>query len=134
VVDSTKYSFTTILLRWTNTEREQGLVEKTLVDHVIERWDNTVDRDRVICKTQDAVELAESKGKTRLLGGFSKILVANSEVTYGELVLRDIALHRTRAILDGELGTIGLVCRGTAGLVLGMQETCDGVALRARDP
>ena len=56
------------------------------------------------------------------------------EVTNAHGVMRDEALHRARAILDGEFGAIGLVCGGSRGVILGMEEACDGSALGAGNP
>lgn len=53
--------------------------------------------------------LAKGKGESGLLGGLGEILSTNAEVADFECVLRDESLHRTRTILNGEIGTIGLV-------------------------
>lgn len=78
--------------------------------------------------------LAEGKSETRLLDSFGEVLVINAQVTNGQGVLRDKAFHRTRAILNGEFGSVRLVCRGLARIILGMQETSNGSALGAWDP
>lgn len=54
LVDSTEYSFT---LFWVGTEPEgeNGVVEKTLVDHVVERRNDVLDRDSVVSETEDTV-------------------------------------------------------------------------------
>ena len=46
----------------------------------------------------------------------------------------DEALHGPRAILDGELGSVGLVGRGSGGVVLRVKEASDRGALGAGDP
>ena len=66
--------------------------------------------------------LSKGKCKTRLLGGFGKVLFLDGEVTNGQGILRDIALERARAILNGKGSSIGLVCRGSFCVVLCVQE------------
>ena len=56
LVNTTEDSFATILLRRSETEREHGLVEETLVHHLIERRHDAVHGDTVVRKTKDTVE------------------------------------------------------------------------------
>lgn len=50
--------------------------------------------------------LAKGKGKSGLLRGLCEILVLDDEVTNGQGILRDEALHGSTTILNGELGAI----------------------------
>lgn len=58
----------------------------------------------------------------------------DSQVTDGHDVLRDKALHRTRAILNGELGAICLMGRRCLRVVLCVQEARNGRAFDTRNP
>lgn len=111
-----------------------------------------VDRDGVISKTEDTVEpykelvrvpsysgvveysLAEGEGETRFLGSFSEVLSRNLDITNAEDIVGDEALHGTSTILNRELGTIRLVCRGLLRVVLGVQEASNRSALYAWNP
>lgn len=55
VVDTSKDGFTTIRVG-SNSEREEGLIEQTLINHIVKRWHNTVDGNRIKRKTQDSVK------------------------------------------------------------------------------
>lgn len=91
-------------------ESKDRLIQKLLVEHVVEwRWDS-VDTDSVITETQDAVESAESKSKTWLSSGFSEELILDCQVTNGDGILRDVAAERARAVSDLEFRSILLVC------------------------
>lgn len=109
-----------------------------------------VDRDGVIAKTKDTVEpmaiefrkqwgnsqhsLSKGEGETRLLSSLSEVQVLDRKVTDSQDVPRHEALHRARAILDGELGTVRLVRRRSGRVILGVEEACNGRALGARHP
>lgn len=56
VVNATENCLATILFRGANAERENGGIKKPLVDHIVERWCNVVDRNGVISKTQNAIK------------------------------------------------------------------------------
>ena len=92
-------------------EGENGFVQKTLVDHLIEGWDDPVDGDSIISETQDTIKSTESKCKTWLLGGFGEDLVFDREITNGQSVLRNETAELSRPISDLERSSILLVCR-----------------------
>ena len=89
---------------------EDGLVQKSLVEHVIERRDNLVHADCIVAQTHDAVEPAEGKSKTRLRGCLGKVLVLDLQIANLESVLRHVARERTGAITDLKLGSVRLIC------------------------
>ena len=117
-VNTTKDSFAAVFLRGTKAERKHLRVEEILFDHLVKWWHNTVDRDGVVSKAENAIEssgsdeelfltmksytnvLAERECESWLLGSFSKILVLDDEITNGHNVLGDKAFHGSRAILD----------------------------------
>ena len=81
-----------------------------------------------------AHSLAKSKGKARLLHGLCEILLWDGDVTDGECVLRDEALHRATAVVNFEGGAVLLVGARRRGIVLAVQEASDRTALRGRNP
>lgn len=113
---------------------EDGLVDQLLVNHVVERRHDLVDRDRVIAHAQNAIEFAEGKGQTRLLGSLGEVLVLDGEVTNLQGVLGDETLHGPGTVLNLERGTVLLVGRGRRRLVLGVQIACYRAALRRWHP
>ena len=78
--------------------------------------------------------LSESKGESRLLGCLCEQLVLDGEITNCNVIAGHKALHGSTAVLNGELGTVGLVCRRRGRIILGVQEAGDRSALNARDP
>lgn len=115
-------------------ESEDGFINKTLIDKAVERGNDLVDRDSVVPETQDAVEPAESEGKTWFLGGLSKQLVLDLEVANGHGILGNEASQAARAVLDRERGAILREGRRGRGVVFCVEEAGDGVALRGRNP
>lgn len=78
--------------------------------------------------------LAERKRQAWLLRCLSEILVLDAEISDLQGILGHEALHRARTILDRELGSVHLVSRRGAGIVLGVEEACNRAALGAWDP
>lgn len=58
LIDSTKDGLASVFLAGSDAEGEYRGIEELLVDHVVERWGNVVDRDPVICKAKNAIEPA----------------------------------------------------------------------------
>jgi hypothetical protein len=54
LVDTTE-SCDTLFRVGSEPESENGVVEKTLVDHVVEGGDDVLDRDRIVSKTEDTI-------------------------------------------------------------------------------
>ena len=86
--------------------------------HVVEWRDDVVDRDGVISHAKDTVKFPESEGETGLLRGFGKFLLLDREVADADGVLRDESLKRARAVTNGELRAVRLVCGRSARVVL----------------
>ena len=84
-------------------EREDGLVDQVLVDHVVEGWYDLVDADAVVAQAEDAVEAGKGEGETGLLSDFAEVLLLNLEVAYLNCVLRDESLDATRSVPDLEV-------------------------------
>jgi hypothetical protein len=109
-------------------EGEYLVVQKLLVDHLVERRDNAVDRDSVVAETQNAVKPAKGESQTRLAGGLGKVLVLNADVTDGNSVLGDETAQATGSVADLELGAILLEGRRRGGVVLGVEIAGDATA------
>ena len=115
-------------------EGKHGLVNQALVDQAVEGWDDLVDRDGIVSETQDTVEPAEGESKTGLLSSLSEELVLDLEITNGYGILGDEPAQAARAVLDRKGGAVLGEGGRRRGLVLGVQETSDGVALGRRNP
>jgi hypothetical protein len=72
-------------------------------------------------RTEDTVELAKGKRKSRLFGRLGKVLVLDDEVADLEDVVRDEALERTGSVSNLERGVVGLVGRRSGRVVLGVK-------------
>ena len=134
LVDTAKHSLSAVVLGAAQVERDLGRVEQTLVDHLVHRRHDAVDRDGVVSKTQDAVKLAKGKRQTGLAGRLGKVLALDSEVANLENIVGDDALHGARAVLNLELGAVLLVRRGSGAVVLLVEEAGDRRALGGRHP
>ena len=88
---------------------EDGLVEKSLVDHVVEWRRNVVDGNGVVSHTKNAIKSAEGESKTRLARGLTKQLVLDLKVSNLEDIFGDETSHFARAISDTELRAVLLV-------------------------
>ena len=110
------------------------------------------DRDGVVSETENTVEpgyhtsksdtkgpkgghlLAKGEGETWLLGCFGKVHIFHSEITHGENIVRDEALHGTRTVVDFNTGSVGLVGRRGTRIIFRVKEACNGRALGAGNP
>jgi hypothetical protein len=115
-------------------EGENGLVKKTLVEHVVEGRNDLVDGDGVVAETHDAVEAAKGKGKTGLRCGLGKVLVLDLEVANLEDIVGDEAAELTGAVADLERGAVLLVGRRGRRVVLAVEVAGDRVALGRGNP
>lgn len=86
------------------------------------------------CESSGLYLLAKGERETRLLGGLSKYLFFDCQVTDRQVVMGYKSLHGTRPITDGESRPVLLVSGRRARIVFGMKETRDGCALGARNP
>jgi hypothetical protein len=86
LIDTTKDNLG-VGLGITQVEGELLLVEKVLVDHVVERWDDLVDRNRVVSKSENTVEASKSESETWLSCGFCKVLTLEFQVANLDSVL-----------------------------------------------
>jgi hypothetical protein len=82
LVDTTEHGLRLIALvvSIAEIEGDNRLIDKLLVNHVIEGRHDFVDADGIITKAHDSVETAEGESQTGLLSGFSKILVFDDGV------------------------------------------------------
>lgn len=115
-------------------EGEDLLVEKALLNHVVEGGGDLVHRDGIEAKTQDAVEATEGEGKSGLLDGLAEELVLDHQVADGDLVLGDESTDAAGAILDSELGAVLLVAGRLARVVLAVEVAGDGAARLGWNP
>lgn len=97
-------------------ESKDLLIDEALVDHVVEGRDHVLDRDGVVREAEDTVKLSKRKRESRLLCRLAKVLVLDLEVADGQDIVRNDPLHRTGAVVDLELGPVGLVRRRSLGV------------------
>ena len=111
LVDTTKHGLglNTLVLGVAEIEREDRLIEQTLLDGRVEWGNNTIDADGVVAETQDTVKAAKGKSQTGLRGSLTEQLVLDLEVTNLKGVLGDVSLYSSRAIANGEIGAVLLV-------------------------
>ena len=64
----------------------------------------------IVGESEDTVKLAKCKGKTRLFGSSSEILVLDLEVSDGQNVVLDNTLHGPRPVVYLKLGPVFLEC------------------------
>ena len=62
-------------------EGEDGLGHEPLTDSVVEGGDHPINRDLLVAHSQDTVKLGSHEGDTRLLGGLSKRLFLDGDIT-----------------------------------------------------
>lgn len=114
-----------VLVGVAKVEGENRLVQKTLVEHVVEGRHDAVDTDGVVAKAHDAVEPAEGKSEARLRGGLGEVLVLHLEVANLEDIVGDEAAERAGSVADLELRAVLLVCRRRRRVVLGVEVAGD---------
>lgn len=136
LVNTTKSGFrvVVILVGVTQVESKLGLIQKLLVQHVVEGGNHLVHRDGVVSKTQDTIKATESESQARLFGSLSKVLVLDLEVADLQGILRDKAAQTARAVANGEFGTVLLVGARRRRVILAVKEAGDRVALGRRNP
>ena len=110
LVDTTKsrLGLVTLIISIAEIESKDRLVEKTLLEHVVEGWDHAVDTNGVVAETQDSIKLPKSKGQTGLGSCFGKVLF-EFQIPDLNLVMRNKALEATRAVGNLEFAAILLV-------------------------
>lgn len=99
-------------------EGEDGIVDLFLSDHVVPDRDGTLDRDALEGETHDAVEVGRDEGDPGLLLDLAEGLVRHGEVADAHRVLAHEAGASAGAVLDREVGAIGLVAGRLGGVVL----------------
>lgn len=124
----------TFLVGIAQVESKHGLINKLLVDHVVEGRNHLVHGDGVVSKAENAVEATESKGQTRLVGGLGEVLAFNLQVTNLESVLGDKATQAAGSIADLELGAILLVCARRRRVIFAVEEAGNGAARLGWNP
>jgi hypothetical protein len=136
LVDTTESSFRaiTVLVGITQVEGKHGLINRLLVDHVVEGGDHLVNGDGVVAKAKNTIKATESKGKARLIGGLSKVLSLDLQVTDLQSVLGHEAAQAAGSIPNLELGTILLICARSGRVIFAVKEASDGAALLGRNP
>lgn len=145
VVDGAKGGLALLGIR-AEPESEHGRVEQTLVDHVVERRDDVLDRNRVVGKTEDTVEpggsgcqrrasglmdvasthLAKAKVKPGSVGGHSSALMYCSTVPqaltdrrFSKVDVRDLEVGDAEDIVrDDTLERAGSVLNRKCGAIL----------------
>ena len=79
-------------------------------------------------------EFTESEGESGLDGGLGEILLLEGEISDGHDIVGDDTFEGSGAVLNLELGAVGLVGAGLFGVVLGVEEAGDGGAAGGGDP
>ena len=136
LVDTTEDSLrlSALFVGVAQVEREDGLIEKALLNGGVEWRRDAVDTNGIIAETQDAVKAAKGKGKTWLRGGLTKELVLDLQITNLYSVLRNVTLNATRSVSDGKIGAVLLVAVGVAVIVLAVEVAGDGSTVGRWDP
>jgi len=115
-------------------EREDLLVNKTLVDKVVPDRGSVTDRDGVESKTKDTVKLAESESHAALLHNLSEVLTLDSKIRKTDNIIADNAADVTAAVLDLEGSAIGLVGGALLRVIATVKLARDLSALGRRNP
>ncbi len=76
-----------------NPERENGLLDDTLIDHVVEDGGDAQDGDGGEAHAEDAVEFGGQEGKAGFVGGLGEGLIHNANSGHLEKINSNIA-HR----------------------------------------
>lgn len=136
LVNTTKGSLgiVALLVGVAEIESEHRLIEQLLVQHVVERGDDPVDRDGVKAQTQDAVETAKGESQTGLARRLSEVLFLDREIANTDGILRDKARQAARPVADAEFRAVLLVGGRRRRIVLVVQVAGDGTALRRWHP
>lgn len=112
LIDTTKGSNRLLaLVGVAEVEGKDGLVQQALVEHVVERGHDLVDRDGVVAEAHNAIETTKGKGKAGLRGSFGEVLVLDLEVANLEDIVGDEATKLTRSVPNLERGTVLLISR-----------------------
>lgn len=90
-------------------EGEDRLVQELLVNHVVKRRDNLIDRNGVIAETKDSIKSAEGESQAGFLSCLSKVLILDFQVTNGHDIVGDKTRQAARAVPDLEARAILLV-------------------------
>jgi hypothetical protein len=133
LIDTTKGSLALAILV-IEVESKDGLVQKLLVDHLVEGRDHAVHGNAVIAETEDTVEATKGESQTGLLSGLSEVLVLDLEVADGDNIIGDETRQAARSVVDLELGAIFLISRGSGRVVLRVKVAGDAAALLGRNP
>lgn len=124
----------TVLVGVAKVEAKDRLIEEVLLQHAVEGRGDLVDGDGVVAETKDTIEATEGKGQAGLTSSLSEELVLDLEVANGDGVLGDETAQATRAIADGELGTVLRIGARRGRVVLAVKVAGDGAAGLRRNP
>ncbi len=80
-------------------EGEDRALDESLLDHIVERWHDSVHRDSGVSHAQDAVELCRHKGDPWLLSCLRERLARNLDVSN----LRRVQIRCLNEILGAKL-------------------------------
>jgi hypothetical protein len=69
-----------------NPEREDGLLDDTLIDHVVEDGGDAQDGDGGEAHAKDTVEFGGQEGKTGFMGGLGEGLIHNANSGHLETI------------------------------------------------
>ena len=84
--------------------------------------------------TKRGYSLAKGEGETWFLGGLGEVHALHREIAHTEVIVGDEALHGTRAVVNLNTSSVGLVGRRGTGIVFRVEEARDGRALGAGNP
>lgn len=136
LVDATesRHGIVTLLVGVSKVEGKDGLVKKTLVKHVVEGRNNLVHGDGVITQAENAIEPAEGKGKTRLVGRLGEVLSLDLQVANLQGVLRNESAKAARAVLDGEFTAVLVIRTRGRRVILVVEVAGNRAAFARRNP
>lgn len=133
IVDTAKHNLGLAVLV-SEIEREDGLINELLLNHLVERRGDAIHSDPRVAETENAIKATKGESQAGLAGSLGKELVVDGNVTNGHSVLRDEAAETTRAILNLKARAVLLVCRRLGRLVLVVEVAGDGAALGGGNP
>lgn len=122
LVDATNNELTVLVGLLGQVEREDGVIDRSLLDHVLEDSLGAINGDGRESKTENTVELADEEGKSQTgsVSDLSELLLRDVDISNRDGVARPETRDRARTILDGELGSVLGKGGRLGGLVTGV--------------
>ena len=133
-VNAAKDGLRLLLASGSKVKGKNGIIQKPLVDHVVEWRGDSVDGDGIIAQSQNAIEPAESKSKPRLIGSLSKELILDFQVADCHGIPRNKAAELSGAVLDLKFRAVLLVGARGFMIIFAVEVARNGAALGRWNP